>query len=293
MVETQPKTCYIVAVSGGIDSVVLLHMLVNSYLPDIDKNAKLVIAHFDHGMRTDSIRDRKFVADLAMNYGVVFQYGEGRLGAEASEDTARAARYKFLNEIKNKYKAVAIITAHHEDDRIETAIINILRGTGPRGLFALKSTRTVLRPLLKMTKNELWEYADKNNLIHHEDTTNKNEKYLRNYIRKYVIPYLESSRTVLVNAIDESQEIYQEIDGLVKDSTNSYRRLWYVMLPHLVACEVVASILRRLKIKAPTRQRIEHLALFGKTATVGSRTDVDDFWWLVQSKTDVIFIRKQ
>jgi tRNA(Ile)-lysidine synthetase-like protein len=126
-----PKGRYVVAVSGGVDSVVLLDAL--SKLP----NLELVVAHLDHGIREDSIEDRRFVASLAASYGLVFEYGEGRLGSGASEATAREARYNFLRGVKMKHDAKAIITAHHQDDLIETAILNMLRGTGRKGLTSL------------------------------------------------------------------------------------------------------------------------------------------------------------
>src|SRR5437764_343012 len=124
---------YVVAVSGGVDSVALLDMLARS------DDLKLVVAHFDHGIRKDSAKDRKFVEDLAKNYDLPFVYEEGHLGSGTSEAVARGARYDFLHRVKKSHGAQAIITAHHQDDVLETAIINLLRGTGRKGLTSLTS----------------------------------------------------------------------------------------------------------------------------------------------------------
>ncbi len=132
---------YIVAVSGGIDSVSLLHALTS------DKSLHLIVAHFDHGIRDDSALDAKFVANLARELGLSFVTQRVKLGFEASEAVARKHRYKFLHRACIENNADAIVTAHHQDDVIETAIINTLRGTKRRGLISLKSTELIKRPL--------------------------------------------------------------------------------------------------------------------------------------------------
>src|SRR5579884_3654782 len=107
---------YVVAVSGGVDSVVLLDLLTKNH------NLKLTVAHFDHGKRKDSASDRHFVQKLAEKHGLSFVYAEGRLGLGASEAAARKARYKFLQQVRESAEARAVVTAHHQDDLLETAI---------------------------------------------------------------------------------------------------------------------------------------------------------------------------
>src|SRR5689334_6585659 len=113
---------YVVAVSGGVDSMALLHML-NSR-PDL----KLTVAHFDHGIRDDSAQDLLLVEKVAKSYGRPFVFKAGRLGPDASEAGARTARYRFLRQVLRDCGAKAIITGHHQDDLLETAILNMLRG---------------------------------------------------------------------------------------------------------------------------------------------------------------------
>src|SRR3989338_2021299 len=148
-----PLGRYVLAVSGGVDSIVLLDLLAKQAkspklrVPSSDKKApssqlpvrsyKFVVAHFNHSIRLDSGEDEKLVADAAGKYGLRFKVGQGRLGPGTSEDQARTARYKFLETVRKSCQAKTIITAHHQDDVMETAILNLLRGSGRRGLTAI------------------------------------------------------------------------------------------------------------------------------------------------------------
>ena len=164
----------VVAVSGGVDSIVLLDMLTNA------REHELIVAHFDHGIRDDSAEDARFVADLAKKYRLPFEMKREELGRNASEELARTRRYAFLREIAEKYQAT-VATAHHMNDIAETIAINLTRGTGWRGVAVLASD--VYRPLLHKTKAELITYAKKQRLIWREDSTNASDAYLRNRLR--------------------------------------------------------------------------------------------------------------
>src|SRR5690606_36249858 len=110
---------YVVAVSGGVDSMVLLDVLAKKY-KGRGKTA-LTVAHFDHGIRQDSAYDRQLVSEMAAAYSLPFVFARGELGAGASEAAARAARYEFLREVQKRAGSRGIITAHHHDDAVETA----------------------------------------------------------------------------------------------------------------------------------------------------------------------------
>ena len=113
---------YVVAVSGGVDSVVLLDVFSKI------KHHTLVVAHFDHGIRTDSVHDARFVEALAKKHTLTFETLREELGADASEEKARDRRYAFLRSVAKKYDG-RIVTAHHSDDAVETIAINMSRGT--------------------------------------------------------------------------------------------------------------------------------------------------------------------
>ncbi len=103
-------------------------------------------------------------------------------------------RYDFLEEVRRHYNAQAIITAHHQDDVIETALLNLLRGTGRKGLSSLRSSDTIIRPLLAIPKQVIREYAETNTIEWHEDSTNKDDRYLRNFVRHQMVPRLTVSQ---------------------------------------------------------------------------------------------------
>lgn len=267
---------YVVAVSGGVDSVVLLDLLAKK--PALE----LTIAHFDHGIREDSAEDRKLVQKLAKHYAIPLVYRSGKLGPDASEATAREARYKFLHQVKVEQGAQAIITAHHQDDMLETAIINMLRGTGRKGLSSLISTTELLRPMLKWSKSDVLEYARQHELAWYEDSTNADERYLRNYIRKNIMSrFTEPDREDLLRRVENAGKINTQIDHLLNEdldkqpAKDELDRGWYLQLPYTVAKEMMATWLRRNGIGHFDRALIEHLVVAAKTATPGKLADVD------------------
>jgi tRNA(Ile)-lysidine synthase len=266
-IEVKPGT-YIVAVSGGVDSVVLLHLLVD------DPNLKLTVAHFDHGIREGSAHDRRFVQALADSYSLPFVYIEGKLGTEASEAMAREARYSFLNDVKQAAKARALITAHHQDDLLETAILNMLRGTGRRGLTALQSHDDLIRPFLSYPKHDLIEYARDNGLRWREDPTNQDTKYQRNYVRHEILPrFSPAERAKLVELLNSMKVTNHQVDaalqGLLNTQGNVIKRQWFARLPHSVAKEMMAEWLRDNGLYGYDKNTLERLVAAAKTAQPG------------------------
>ncbi|HEX9153534.1 MAG TPA: tRNA lysidine(34) synthetase TilS [Candidatus Saccharimonadales bacterium] len=284
---------YVVAVSGGVDSMVLLDML--SRLPGMH----LVVAHYDHGVREDSAEDRRLVENVAKHYGLPFVYEEGGLGPGASEAQAREARYAFLRRVKNDYEAEAIIAAHHMDDLLETAILNIIRGTGRKGLSSLASTRGVLRPLLHTPKCEIMDYARSHSIKWHEDSTNQSDQYLRNYVRHHILPKLgDDGRARLYGYIERAEALNPEIDAMLlldlqdKTAGGELDRRWFIMLPYDVSCEVMAMWLRVRGVREFDRKTIERLVVFGKVAFPGKLADIDSEYWLKANKNSLGFSRR-
>jgi tRNA(Ile)-lysidine synthase len=211
-----PAGTYVVAVSGGVDSVVLLRLLAD--MPHL----KLVVAHFDHGMRPNSREDALFVQKLAKTYGLPCVTERIELGENASEATARRVRYNFLRRVQKKVSATAIITAHHQDDLLETAIINLMRGTGWRGLCSLRDTSTIRRPLLGTNKMAILKYAQEQGLEWYEDITNNDTRHLRNAIRHEVLPTAGAAfRQEMLALIARQGEIRAEVDESFADATRS------------------------------------------------------------------------
>lgn len=224
------------AVSGGVDSVVLLDMLAKK------ADHEIIVAHFDHGIRHDSTEDAKFVERLAKKYCLTYALKRENLGPNTSEELARKKRYDFLREVAKKHGA-RLVTAHHADDAVETIAINLFRGTGWRGLAAMDSD--VVRPLTKMTKTEIIEYANNHKLEWREDSTNKDDVYLRNRIRRQTINLdLDTKRQLL--ALWETQKdlkklIDYEVEKLIGEGPE-YSRYFFTHLDQKTGIE----ILRRL-----------------------------------------------
>lgn len=250
---------YILAVSGGVDSVVLLDMIVRGVLNNIPLGTRsrplgqahglkknvakhFIVAHFDHGIRPNSGGDAEFVEKLAKKYQVRFELGEGRLGPRASEEEARAARYKFFRELQKKYATAKIITAHHQDDLLETVVMNLIRGTGWRGLAPMNST--LERPLLGLSKSELVEYAIRHNLDWVEDETNYSNQYFRNRIRGFLLKITPEQRQNLLILNAKQQFLREQIERILVDVANK------------------SSLTREFLLKIPTKSAVEVLRIW-------------------------------
>jgi len=265
-----PAGRYVVAVSGGVDSVALLHALREQ------TDTHLIVAHFDHGIRDESAEDRRFVQELAKDYGLQFVFDTARLGPGASEAAARKARYEFLRRAQAASNAQAIITAHHQDDVLETAVINLLRGTGRKGLSSLTNGEGIIRPLLQVPKTELLDYARRHGLQWREDSTNNDTNYLRNRIRHIVLPqWSQTDKRRLLEIVEQMRSLNGELDTLLDENLESeLNREWFVLLPHAVAREVMATWLRQQGIREFDRATLERLTIGAKIAEPGKVMDI-------------------
>lgn len=178
----------LVALSGGLDSVVLLHLL--RFPPSLDVFA----AHFDHAMRPDSGLDAQWVRGLCHAWGVPLEIARAEDPPD-SEAAARDLRYAFLLAAADRVGADAVVTAHHADDQAETILFRLARGTGLAGLAGIPVRRGILvRPLLRFTRADLVSYAASAGVAWREDPTNRSMRYARNRIRHRVLPELERAR---------------------------------------------------------------------------------------------------
>lgn len=274
-IELKPGT-YVIAVSGGVDSMVLLDLL--KHKPGL----RLIVAHFDHGIRPDSHLDRKLVQDVTARHNVPFVHVHAGLGPATSEEKARKARYEFLNKVKKASGADAIITAHHNDDLVETAIHNIMRGTGRKGLSSLTSQPDIIRPLLKFPKRELQEYGKSRGLAWREDSTNQDTKYRRNYIRHKIVPRMgEPGLSRFKELVEKTHKLNKQVDFEIAkvlqklEGKKALSRLIFINLPHAVAREIMAEWLRRNGIRQFDRKTLERLVVAAKTYKTGKKADID------------------
>lgn len=259
----------VVAVSGGVDSVVLLDMLVKA------GEYKLSIAHFDHGIRKDSIEDRQFVEGLAKKYELLFETQREELGKDASEQLARERRYAFLRKIAKKHSST-IATAHHLNDIAETIAINLARGTGWRGVACLDSD--VYRPLLGMTKHEIITYAEKAGLDWREDSTNNSSQYLRNRLRARLSDEDLALQLAALRSrqVELKGEIDAEVAKLIGGADGEYGRYFFTHIPHSVAVELLRAVAVRELGHSLPRPQLERTLLAVKTARPGAKFPFGD-----------------
>ena len=207
---------FLLAVSGGVDSMVLFHLFRISSL-------NFSVAHCNFLLRgNDSDNDELFVKSVCEKYKTKFFVRKFETKKIVSENkisiqmACRELRYDWFSHLADKNKFDYIVTAHHFNDSVETVLFNIARGTGISGLKGIpkKQNRTI-RPLLNFTKNDIVEFSKKNKIEFREDVSNKDEKYKRNKIRKSIIPefqnlnsgFMESMKTTIKN-FQSAENIY-------------------------------------------------------------------------------------
>lgn len=248
----------------------------------------IIIAHVDHGIREESGDDARFVEGLAAAYGLPFVSAQLDLGSAASEEMARQARYSFLFAKAKELDAV-IATAHHLDDMVGSIAINILRGTGWRGLAVLNRPG-VSRPLLGWTKRQVYDYALINRLEWVEDITNSSDKYMRNRLRRYVVNLPLDTKIELARLRDRQRILVRDIDRTVERLLGRHRgsRHFFTMIDETIAVELLRShIAAETGVRPVADQAIRALYAI-KTGRVGSRHDVGEGVYVSLSKQTYI-----
>ena len=267
----------ILAISGGVDSMVLLHLFRDD--PDI------VVAHFNHGTRPSADADEDFVHHAAEQLQLPFCVRREQLGPDTSEATARQARYDFLFNVAEYYNGM-IYTAHHLDDLAESIAINLTRGTGWRGLCAL-SNPFIIRPFLQpelmpggpWDKARIYKYAARHQLTWRQDPTNHEDTYLRNRLRAQLSspalrPVAKSTLVQELFALWRRQnDLRYEIDGILGDLIPDnlvFSRAPFAELDDTIACEVLGAYLDNHGISA-TRPQLADFLHAVRTYTPGKK----------------------
>ena len=204
-----PGNHILCAVSGGADSVCLLHWLKGRAA---EQGFTLTAAHFNHRLRgAESHRDAAFVEKLCREWKVPCVVGTGDVSGEARrrgtgiEETARALRYDFLEETAERLGAGLIATAHNANDNVETMLLHLIRGSGLQGLTGIRPRRgKLIRPFLTTTRAEILAYLEAHALPHVEDSTNADTAYARNRLRHQVIPLLEELNPALISRLSDT-----------------------------------------------------------------------------------------
>lgn len=268
----------ILAISGGVDSVVLLDMFKDD--PDV------VVAHFNHGTRISADADEEFVKNLAKKHQKPFYVGHADLGADVSEEEARISRYEYFDNLTKALNG-EIYTAHHADDLIESVAINLIRGTGWRGLTPFGNAK-IRRPFLEretpLFRSDIYKYASENRLSFRLDPTNYEDKYLRNRVREKLINYPVQKKLQIIELYHRTNILRTEIDETTDDilskicentknietakttritktakTTETYPRSLFQTLDPAVSLELLRQILKRSGISATKPQLTDFL----------------------------------
>ena len=238
----------ILALSGGIDSMVLADMLLQS-------KADFVLAHCNFHLRGEEADgDEKFVRDYAERKGLtlyVKQFDTLNYAEEhklSIEMAARELRYAWFEELRQQLNYDFIAVAHHADDQLETFFINLLRGAGIRGLKGMQKVNGhIIRPLLDVSRVEIQQYAEEHHLEWREDHTNAETLYLRNKIRHELLPVIDGISK------EGRSAILKSINHLASEN-ELYRELLKEKLSQLVTQEVPGTSLRGAELCGATRQ---------------------------------------
>ena len=212
---------YLLALSGGVDSMVLLHLLhENGY--------QFQAAHCNFQLRgVESDGDQELVEDICVALGVSLHCKRFVVDETESGSTqmiARDLRYAWFETLSAQHDFEGVVLAHHQDDQIETLLLNLIRGAGVAGLAGMKAENAGrVRPLLPFTKEELRAYAAENNLAFREDSSNASDKYKRNRVRQELLPLLESLNPGIRSTLAKEALIFQDTQVVLESAIEQCR----------------------------------------------------------------------
>lgn len=286
----------VAACSGGPDSLALVHILKALCL---EYDIELVVAHVDHMIRgQESADDAIFVHDFCRKYELrCYQTAINvpefaATGGRSLEEVARELRYAYLRQIAANMGGAKIATGHHRDDQAETVLLNLLRGAGSSGLRGMKAENGgIIRPLLAISRGEIEEYCRQNGFTPRIDSTNLQEEYLRNRVRRKLLPLLEQEynpgikdalyRTATVIG-DENDYIGTVARRLWPKIVSEQDGMFFIHSDKLLEqhCALQREILRLTlekkqgNLKGISFYHVERLIMLAKNAAVGSITEL-------------------
>lgn len=253
----------VVAVSGGVDSMALLHIL-HRLSPKL--KLKLIAAHVNHGFREQSLAEAELVRSYCMERDILFETIELNMPDylertnENSQAASRKRRYEFFHDVAQRYEAAAIALAHHADDQAETVLMHVLRGSGLSGISGMQNSRVeknveLIRPLLRMRKNQLVLLCQQEQVPYLEDSSNQSRDYHRNELRLDVMPMLERYNPQLVESLGRLASIASEEDAWLQEKTEErYRQIVtkqgesFILSCHALCNEPIALQRRLIKL---------------------------------------------
>jgi len=222
----KPKSRILIGVSGGPDSICLLHIL--NQLKD-EYKLQLFAFHLNHQLRgKESDEDEKFVKQFCQKLKIPCQIKRAKVRKYAKqkklslEQAAREVRYQLLEQTRKRLRCDGIALGHNANDNAETVILNLVRGTGLTGLCGIPPIRDrIIRPLLEIERDEIMQYLINNKLTYRVDKTNRNPKIPRNFIRTKIIPQLKKLNPRLIETISKLSNILRQEDSYLNGLTDN------------------------------------------------------------------------
>lgn len=248
-----------IGVSGGPDSMALLDLMIKL---KSELDLVLVVAHVNHNIREESKEEEAYLREFCNNMGLHFEcFKIEHYGDDNFHNEARTIRYNFFDKVCKDYNAKFLLTAHHGDDLIETILMRIVRGSSLKGYSGfskviVKDDYTILRPLITVTKDDLTNYCNENNIKYFIDKSNLKDVYTRNRYRKYVLPFLKEedkmvhekflkfSETLLEYNNYIEREVSQVINKVFKNGVLDISK--FKELDHLLQSKIISNILEKI-----------------------------------------------
>ena len=248
-----------IGVSGGPDSMALLDLMIKL---KSELDLVLVVAHVNHNIREESKEEEAYLREFCNNMGLHFEcFKIEHYGDDNFHNEARTIRYNFFDKVCKDYNAKFLLTAHHGDDLVETILMRIVRGSSLKGYSGfskviVKDDYTILRPLITVTKDDLTNYCNENNIKYFIDKSNLKDVYTRNRYRKYVLPFLKEedkmvhekflkfSETLLEYNNYIEREVSQVINKVFKNGILDISK--FKELDHLLQSKIISNILEKI-----------------------------------------------
>ncbi len=220
----------VLGVSGGADSICLLFVLLELRAV---LGISLQVVHVNHGVREDAAEDAAYVEELCCKYGIPFMLEEIQLHDLAKalgatgEEAGRIARYRAFEKACGVYGCNKVAVAHNSNDRAETVLFHLFRGTGLKGMAGIQPVRDhIVRPLLCLERGEIEAYLEARGLVYKQDSTNDTDDYTRNRIRHHIIPYAQQNIAEgCVANMCRAADIFAEEEGYLQEQTNAARQV--------------------------------------------------------------------
>ncbi|MDQ1238920.1 MAG: tRNA(Ile)-lysidine synthase [Thermodesulfobacteriota bacterium] len=254
------RTGVLAAVSGGPDSVAMLHALCEL---SMEMNFRVVVAHLDHALREEAAGDAEFVCNLAEELGLEWRCrrvdvrGKARSEGISIEEAGRLLRYEFLEEIRRSVSVPVIASGHHRDDALETFFLRLFRGSSVEGLCGIPAVRgNIVRPLMGVSRQQIMAFLEENRIPYRVDSSNFDSSVDRNFVRNQLFPFIEDRFPSFRKPMARTMKVIETEDHFLEGTSEEFYASAVslqgreMVLNRKQLCEFPEAIARRVVMKA-------------------------------------------